>query len=147
MALSIEVKKEYLKVVSSKDPCVGPKADYTTYIESLDEALLDMAADAVPTRFVMRRVLPYSVTQKIKSMQSGVGDEGKMEIRLGFMMEEVRAALIDVENPGSDSIKFEKDKDGYASKDLMVILEGVGITNELYAARQNAVGVSAPKKS
>jgi hypothetical protein len=92
-----------------------------------------------PTRFVMRKVLPFSLAKKVQNDQVTTRD-GKMEVQLGFISEEVRASLVDIKNPEDvpqdQWIKFEKDKDGGASEKLMELLMAARIVDELYSARQ-----------
>lgn len=149
MALVLEFGKDTIEVISSKDEAVTcDDAAYKDYLESLDENLLGLKPDCLPTRFVLRKILSFGMAQKIKTEQAGVGADGKIEIRFGFTLDDVRAALIDVKNPGSPAIAFKKDSDGYASKDLIALLDQIGIANELYAARQAAIKSNgSPKKS
>lgn len=149
MALVLDFGKDTIEVISSKDEAVSCDAEtYQRYLESLDEGLLGLRPDCLPTRFVMRKLLSFGMAQKIKSEQAGVNQEGRIEIKFGFTLDDVRAALIDIKNPGSDKIAFKKDSDGYASKELIAVLDQVGIANELYAARQAAIKTNgSPKKS
>lgn len=169
MALSLEIGKDTLEVISSKDGALGVVPDapwldekgertfdekgkaltiYGRYLDTLDESVLQLKADVLPTRFVLKKLLAFGVAQKIKTQQSGVSADGKVEVRMGYIMDEVRAALVGVENPGSPSLEFKKDADGYACKHLVALLESAGILNELFAARQGAVKAGgAPKKS
>lgn len=148
MALSLEVGKETIEVISSRDPSVKCEGDaYSNYLDSLDENLLQIADGTEPTRFVMRKILPFGVTQRLKTEQGALDENGRMQIRMGYILDEVRAALIDVKNPGSPSLHYKKDSDGFASKELITLLESAGITNELFAARQAAMrGTGASKK-
>ena len=168
MALILAFGKDNIEVISSKDGSLGISPNdlyrdeagnvvkdeqgkevtvYQRYLETLDESLLCLKPESVPTRFVMRRILPYEAAHKIKSAQAGMNDEGKMEVRMGYIMEEVRASLVDVRDPGTDALAFKRDSDGRASKELISLLESVGIVNELYAARQGLIkgGVDSKK--
>lgn len=168
MALTLEVGKDNLEVISSHDASIGAAKDapwvddgkeqlddkgkpitaYQRYLETLDESLLQLKPGVEPTRFVMRKVLPFAQAQKIKTEQAAVGAEGRMEVRMGFIMDEVRAALIDVKNPGSPSLAYKRDSDGLASRELVSLLDSVGIVNELFTARQGAMKAGgASKKS
>lgn len=149
MALVLDFGKDTIEVISSKDESVTCDAEmYQKYLETLDENLLGLKPDCQPTRFVMRKILSFGMAQKIKSEQAGVNKEGQIEIKFGFTLDDVRAALIDVKNPGSPLIQFKKDSDGYASKELIALLDQIGIANELYAARQAAIKSNgSPKKS
>jgi len=149
MALFLEMGKDNLEVISSKDDAVTVDAEaYGKYLETLDEAILCLKPGVEPTRFVLRRMLSYGMTQKIKTEQAGLGEDGKVQIRMGYILDDVRASLVDIKNPGSPILAFKKDSDGYASKELVAMLEQAGIANELYAARQAAVkSGGASKKS
>ena len=154
MALMLKktTANETIKVVCRLDDAI-PKdisdADFQLYQESLDESFLNLKA--VPTRFVLRLNLPYAAQKTVTSEQIGVTADGKAEVRLGFMLEDVRCSLVDIENPPTvpeeDKLLYAKEGDGFASKELISRLHGAGIVTELFAARQAAVGrLSAPKK-
>jgi hypothetical protein len=146
MALSFGNDQELVEVICSKDESVTCDADsFQEYLKTLDESLLGLNPDIQPTRFVMKKTLPYAATKKIKNEQIGYKD-GEMELRLGFIIEEVRTALVDIKNPGS-GLEFKKDGDGGASKSLIEKLEAAGIVQELYTARQSAIKSVTPKKS
>lgn len=153
MALILEVSKDdTIEVIASKDGSIGlaegeRQEAYAKYLETLDESLLKLKPDAKPTRFVLKKVLGFGMAQRIKSTQAKLDEEGKPQVQLGFIMDEVRASLVGIKDPGTAALEFRKDSDGYASKDLVALLESAGVANELYAARQGAVQVGAPKKS
>lgn len=149
MALVLDMGKDTLEVISSKDEAVTVDGEvYGKYLETLDESLLCLKPGVEPTRFVLKKVLSYGMSQKIKTEQAGLNEDGKVSIRMGYILDEVRASLVDVKNPGSAMLTFKKDSDGAASKDLVALLEQAGIANELYAARQAALkGGGVQKKS
>ena len=143
MALKIPMKDETIKVISRLDSALSSDADvYEEYLKTLDESLLSFVDGETPTRFVMKKVLPLHLQQKIQDKQVAFVD-GKPEIRLGFMSEDVRCSLVAVENPADipddQKIKFAKDSDGGASKDLVAHLLAAGVVNDLYQAKQYAV--------
>ena len=146
MALSFSNDQELVEVICSKDESVSCDSDsFQEYLRTLDESLLGLNPDLAPTRFVMKKTLPYAATKQIKNEQVGYKD-GEMELRLGFIIEEVRTALVDIKNPGA-GLEFKKDGDGGASKSLIEKLEAAGIVQELYTARQSAIKAVNPKKS
>lgn len=146
MALNLGESSEVFEVISSKDESVKCSPDaYGEYLSSLDESKLELDPNVSPTRFVMRRVLPYGALKKIKDQQLGYKD-GEVEVRLGFMLEEVRASLVDIKGPGK-GIEFKRENDGLASKSLVEKLDAYGIVQELYAARQGATAKDSSKKS
>jgi len=139
-----------IKVICSKDASIGAPEMYAEYAKTLEEDLLELKEGESPTRFVLKTVLDYKAQQKIQNMQISYTD-GDVGLKLGFVIEEIRMSLIDVEGPGADSIRFKKDSDGYASKQLLELLAANGIVNDLYNARQGVMtakgGESVQKKS
>jgi len=117
--------------------------EYGSYLENLDQSLLRFKAGEKPTLFVMRRVLPYALSQKVANKQLRLDEGNKLQPQLGYMTEEVRCALINVKNPDNlaeeDKIKFERGSDGGASEDLVARLASAGIAMNLYHARTNAL--------
>lgn len=126
------------KVVSSIDDTLGPNADYKKYLDTLDESHLDL--QGVPTRFVMRRRLPYKLSQKVASAQMTMKD-GEMQFNAGYINDEVRVSLTGIEFSADCPAPFEfkKDGDGGAHTDIMEILLELGVVMDLFAARATAV--------
>jgi hypothetical protein len=90
-----------------------------------------------PTRFVLDLHLSYAAQQLVSNQQVKIGEDGKPDFRMSFLMEDVRCALCDIENPvGIDGVKFEKDHDGFASKELIAVLNSYGVVQTLFRARQ-----------
>lgn len=134
-------------VIVSKDSSIKdtPPEVYEEYLKDLDESKL--AAKGESTRFVMKRTLPYKDTKRVMNSQVSF-DEGKASVNISFIMDEVRCALVGVEGPGAEA--FKKDKDGYASMDVVNALYNAGVLMDLYNARRNAAGEGTsdvPKKS
>lgn len=150
MALELNLGSDTISVICSKDSSIGITDEeeraqaHEAYLEDLDEERLNLQGE--PTRFLLKRVLPYKATKQIKNEQMSYS-EGKADVRMGFVLEEVRTALVGVENPGIKELEWKKDSDGYASKKLIEILDAAGIVNELFSARQHLVqGSSALAK-
>lgn len=142
MPFQLETPKASVKVVVSKDSAVTCSSeDYDKYLETLDETLLNLSG--APTRFVLRKTLPYDAQQKVMNAQASY-EKGKVKINMAYVMEEVRLALVDIEHeedvPNINQLKYKKDSDGYCSKDLVAGLQGAGVLMDLYRARQNASG-------
>ena len=140
MAVLLPTQRDTFDVIISIDSALDISSeDWERYRETLDESHLKFKDGMQPTRFVMRKVLPFSLAKKVQNDQVTTRD-GKMEVQLGFISEEVRASLVDIKNPEDvpqdQWIKFEKDKDGGASEKLMELLMAARIVDELYAARQ-----------
>lgn len=143
MALILSKNDGLIKVISSKDSSVKCDEEaYKLYTETLDEDLLEL--DGEPTRFVMKRGLNYKEQQIVKDAQ--IQMKGKeFSISLSYMMEEIRLALVDIENPAdlpdTQKIMYKKASDGRTHHDLIAMLESAGIVAELFTARSNALGV------
>jgi len=142
MALEINVGDKTIAVICSKDGSITiedadeKSAAHDEYLKDLDESRLSLEGE--PTRFIMRKVLPYSASKFIKNEQVSYTD-GTPNVKMGFMLDEVRMSLVDIQNPGVDDLKYKKGSDGYTSTKLMETIESIGITTELYTARANAV--------
>ena len=142
MALLINKNEGVIKVISSKDSSVNcDNKAYEKYLDDLDESILELVG--VPTRFVLKKTLNYKEQQLVKDAQVKV--EGKsVKVAISYMMEEIRIALIDIENPddlqAEKKLEYKKGSDGKADPNLVSFLESCGIVTELYSARQNAMG-------
>ena len=140
MAILLPTQKDTFEVIVSIDSALDSTPEqWEKYRETLDESHLSFKEGMEPTRFVMRRVLPFALDKKVQNEKVTTKD-GKMEVQLGFISEEVRASLVDIKNPADvpqeQWIKFEKEKDGGASEKLMELLSAVSIVDELFSARQ-----------
>lgn len=137
-----KISEGNIEVISKIDSALKDITDevYSEYLKTLDESLLSFKEDEQPTRFIMRKVLPYGIGQKIKNNQMRM-EKGEMQIQMGFINEEVRAALIDIKNPASvpedQQIKFRRGADGMASEELIALLDAAGISSDLFSARKN----------
>lgn len=144
MAVLLATKRDTFDVIVSVDTSLDVTEDqWNLYKETLDETHLRFKEGMQPTRFVMRQVLPFALAKKVQNDQMTTKN-GTMEVQLGFILEEVRASLVEIKNPEDvpedQKIKFEKDKDGGASEKLMELLSAARLVEELYSARQVKVG-------
>jgi hypothetical protein len=140
----MDLGKDNLELVLRIDSAVGcSDEEYSGYLEDLDEAKLKLKEGEEPTRFVMRKVLPYGVQKQVMNEQLKIGQRGETEFQMGHILEEVRCSLIDIKNPASlpeeEKVKFIKDSDGYASKQLIANLSSVGVLMDLYSARRTYI--------
>ncbi len=148
--LSRSTATDTLKVVCRMDDAVQCDDEaFANYQKTLDETFLGVMSSE-PTRFVLRVHLPYAAQKTVTSEQLSIGADGIPQIKLGFMLEDVRCSLIDIENPASVAegakILYTRDSDGFASKELIAQLHSAGIVTELFAARQAAVQRLLPPK-
>lgn len=115
------------------------KTPYDLYLQSLDESHLTFVEGLEPSRFVMRRVIDWKTSQRLKDAAVTVKGR-KLDYKAGSsFMREIRACLIDIKHPGGvepGSIVFSKDRDGLASLELMSVLDSYGVVDNLYEARQ-----------
>jgi len=144
--LSMDTDKT-VSVIVSKDSSIRDVTEevYEQYLKDLDESKLPIQGES--TRFILRKTLPYKDTKKVMNSQVSF-DDGKASVNVSYIMDEVRCALTGMEGPGSES--FKKDKDGYASMDVVNALYNSGVMMDLYNARRNAAGEgtdNVPKKS
>jgi hypothetical protein len=140
MAFSISKPDQTIEAIVSKDSALDcTPEDYDAYLENLDEAKLKFKAGDEPTRFVMRKTLPYEASQKVMNSQASI-DKGKVTLNMSYVMEEVRLALVDIKNPshlpGDQHIEFKRENDGYCSKALIAGLQAAGVLMDLFRARQ-----------
>lgn len=137
MAFSFNVK-DTVKIISSLDSSLdksSPQFDekWDAYTKTLDESNLTFLPDLLPTRFVLKTQLNYKGSQIIDNMKVRF-ENGQASPQLGFIIEEIRILLVDIENP-CIPVVFKKESDGFASKELVAFLHSVGIVNELYAIK------------
>lgn len=149
MALSLDYSGT-IRVIPFQDPSIDvDRETYEKYLVDLDEGILNFVEDAgEPTRFVLKKQIPYKYQQQAQERQVKIV-AGQPEINVSFMDIEIRAALTDIENPGSKTLEFKKDgADQLCQWDLFGLLKTAGIIPDLYFARKNALEKkgSAPAK-
>jgi hypothetical protein len=141
MALKLGSVADTFKLVSRHDGSIAEDLtdeEFELYQESLDESHLRLQSE--PTRFTIKRTLTFDAQKEVTRQQVRVGRDGKPQVDFSFMLDEVRFALVGIENPvdmpEEDKIVFKKDADGFASKDLIAKLNAAGIVSEIYSAKQ-----------
>lgn len=151
MAFKFNSADDIIKVVSRQDDALPEdllEEEFEKYQETLDESHLRLTG--IPTRFVIRRTLPFGAQQEVTNQQVKVGQDGKPQVNFGFILEEIRCALINIENPDDlpedQKLVFKRDADGYASKDLIAKLNAAGIVSELYSTKQSKPKAIPEKK-
>lgn len=142
MALQLPSLSETIDVIARIDSAIAQTTDqaYDQYLATGDESHLVFSEKDEPTRFVMRKVLPYNLSQKVQSEMVKMSGGGEVNVSMTFIAEEVRCSLVDIKNPAGlppeKHIRFSKDSDGGASKDLMAQLIGCGVAMNLFTARK-----------
>lgn len=113
--------------------------NYDMYLRTMDESYLTFKEGVEPSRFVMRKVIDWKTSQRLKDAAVTVKGR-KMDYKAASsFMREIRACLIDIKHPeGVDpgEIAFKKDRDGLPSLELMSKLDTYGVIENLYEARQ-----------
>ena len=150
MAFFTDIDEGNYKVIGFSDAAIinTSREQYDDYLKDLDETKLTIEDGGIPTRFVMRKVIPYKLSLRLKNSQVMMKD-GEMQPQLSFMNEEVRLRLVDIENPPVPKeyeqhlLVHKKDGDGGTSPFIMEKLETFKVITDLYSASQNA----APKSS
>lgn len=144
MALTLNTGRGNIEVIARLDGSIPkdlPKDEYDNYLETLNEDLLRLKEGVKPTRFVMRREIPFGVKQGLRSKNMKVA-KGDVQVDINYATDIVRAALIDIKNPDEvpqeHRIIFRRDKDGLASSDLINILDDAGVVMDLFGAYSNA---------
>lgn len=144
--LNMDTDKTVSIIVSKDSSIKGVSEDvYEEYLKTLDESKLPI--QGTPTKFILKRTLPYKDTKRVMNSQVSF-EGGKASVNISFIMDEVRCALVGMEGPGSEA--FTKDKDGYASMEVVNSLYNAGVLMDLYNGRRNAAGENdeeVPKKS
>ena len=146
MAFVLGATTDKVRVIVSKDSAVKcSDEEYSKYLETNDEALLNL--EGSPTRWILAQNLDYKSHQILMNMQATVGAKGKMDFNIGYILEEVRMALVGVENaenlPLNQQIIFKKENDGYAQKELIAGLHSAGVLMDLHTARSNFKNVES----
>lgn len=159
MAFVVKDKSGGIEVVLSADGCV--KADekaYKAYLDSFknggvgNEELLKL--DGQPTRFQLKRQLSWHEKQRLR--EKNIKIKGKrVDLSINYSSHMVRLHLTGIRNPDgapAGAIKYEVAADGYATFEIMNLLDQTGSINELMAAITNSAtedtaGDNAEKKS
>jgi hypothetical protein len=150
MSFSIEINsKAHIEVVCSKDSALQMTPEmYQYYLEDVnDTSRLCYKAGLGyedTTRFVMRKVLPFKAAQRIIDQQlSATSKDSEMETRfsLKYILEEVRAALVDIKNPPNahHPLEYKRASDGYCSEELVAGIYAAKVLGELHTGWDNSV--------
>lgn len=145
MALTLNTDNNEIKIISSKDESVHCTPEvYQEYLKTLDESVLEL--DGEPTRFVIRKVLPYKQNEELKKQQMTIKTDMKSrtvtpELNTAYQLFELRACLVGIDGPG---LQFKKGDDGLVDRELVSLLDQSGIADELMSARLYSMrGVNA----
>jgi hypothetical protein len=113
--------------------------EYDEYIKSgLDEGKLKYHPSISPTRWVMKKSIPYRLQQRIDNQKVRF-EKGEAQVQMAFTAEEVRASLVEIKYeddvPLDKRIVLKRDGDGMVEETLMGKLNQAGVTMNLFNAR------------
>lgn len=153
------IEAQNIKVISQRDDCLAHlntaehrKADtYGNYLKTLDESVLEMAEDAVPTYFELKTVATQKEILKQKNSMASMAmvaqKTGEMPI-FSLMYGTVKASLVDMVTNGVS--EMPKDKRGQPDESFMTWLISTDILSDLFAAleaqKENIGSVDSVKK-
>jgi hypothetical protein len=128
-----------MEVILKQDSAVDCSDEaYAEYCKTLDESMLGLKDPAEATRFVLKKTLNLKNTQAVRSKMMKY-EGGEMKLDPTFIIDEVRASLVDIKNPASVpeeyALKMKKNGDGTVDDDLMVKLIQIGAVENLYNVR------------
>lgn len=158
MAIKLVKKKnlDAIRFISENDDAIDlQKSNYDEYKKTLDESHLVFVENKQPTIFVCNFELKGGEAAFVKnSMISGTDESGKPVVTLGSWSFKVcKTVLKDIINPeyltADERIMFKKDKSGYASDDLLSILDQAGIVSEIFSlyTEMTSVGKGRDEKN
>lgn len=147
MAFALDLnEKSSVEVVVHKDSCLDmTKEEYSEYLKNVTDItrlkFVEGKSFEDTTRFVMRKVIPFKATQRVIDQQMSADSEGKAKMSLKFILEEVRAALVDIKNPEGEMnpLVFKRSSDGMASEQMVVGFYHAGVLTDLLNGRQNSL--------
>lgn len=118
--------------------------EFEAYFDTLDESKLRLKEGKQPTRFVLRKVLGYKVSQKLKNQSVSIQGK-KTKVSASFLAEEVRLALCGIKNPPGETgcLEYKAAGDGGATDLVIAVLEAGGAVDQLFAARRMFLGRTA----
>lgn len=142
MALNLSKVDGTLEVIVSADGALTCGRDaWIEYSKKLDESFLSYVEGQQPTKFILKKSLDFKGTSAVKSKQVRFNMEGQAQFDVGYILDEIRYALVDIKNPDNlpedQKIKYIRDSDGYCSKELIAKLESVGAVQDMFTCRQN----------
>ena len=91
------------------------------------------------TKFVLKKNLTYKQTQKVLEEQISADIHGNTTIKVGWMLTELRYALVGIKNPVKcdKPIEFKRGSDGSAHEDIVAGIYSAGVISDLNSARRN----------
>ncbi len=117
--------------------------EYEAYLQDLDETKLKVKEGGEPTRFVMKRNVPFKHATRIENNKVTYRDDGEVAMGMSFVTEEVRATLKDIKygpsTPPEKRIVLKMTGDGLVDEKLMAAFMSAGIVQNLYNARANVL--------
>lgn len=144
MAILINMPRgsESLELIAEIDDAIdSEKSEYQAYVKDLDESHLVLNGE--PTRFVLKRTLDFHAQESIQNSIIKLTPGSKdTNFQLGSaMLLTAKYALTGIkypeDTPKDQRLEFKKGPDGYASEDLIAILNKLGVVANIFSACQN----------
>jgi hypothetical protein len=152
MAIKLTSLSETFEVAVFADDALDmTREQYVDYIKTCDKSKLICHEGKTPTFFVVKKVLRYDDSKRLRSKQVSYKDD-HVYMDSSFTIEEVRLSLCGVINPPDLPQEHHivwKTIAGGAADDLMAYLVAVGAVDDIYLAKQYISGaktVDADKK-
>lgn len=144
MAIKLTSLTETFEVAVFQDDALNmTRAEYKEYIKTCDRNLLKCHEGKFPTLFVVKKVLRYEDSQRIKANQVGYKDD-MVVLDSGFTNEDIRLSLVGIINPPDLAPEHHiqlKIENGGAAPDIMAYLIQIGAIDDIYLAKQYVTGV------
>lgn len=145
MAFALDIdQKATVEVIVSKDMALDMTdeeyAEYTSDVTTSDKLKFrDGFSLDDCTKFVLKKNLSYKQTQKVLEEQISSDIKGNTTIKVGWMLTELRYALVDIKNPktADTPIPFKRGSDGNAHEDIVAGIYSAGVIADLNQARRN----------
>lgn len=149
MPVFLPTARDTFEVVLSIDSALDmTEEERAKYKETHEPGLLKFKSGEEPTKFVMRKVLPYKAAKIVENEQLTVDSKGVPQFHMSFRIEEVRASLVDIINPAylpdDQKLVLEKSNDGGATEAFASLLVSAKLIDELYNARTQICGNPNP---
>ena len=145
MAFALDIdQKATVEVIVHKDLALNMTdeeyAEYTEDVTTTDKLkFVDGFTLADCTKFILKKNLTYKQTQKVLEEQISADVKGNTVIKVGWMLTELRFALVGITNPAKcdKPILWKQGSDGNAHEDIVAGIYSAGVISDLNSARRN----------
>lgn len=139
------IEQKTIKVIAFIDPAVTcDEQGYAEYLETLDEDKLKLEGE--PTRFELKTFLSGKDMAGLNDDMVSFDKEQNMKVKLSATNEEIRRALVGIEN-APESLQFRREKgDPWCSREIIAMLQQIAVLPNLVEARVNAMKPAKEKQ-